>query len=71
MNGIEINFSLTGILSFILYDNFGSVNGLDDHRSNTSRKRTNQEWLSIIVDKTIRGHKVRLYSDKLSYKKDL
>ncbi len=53
MERIKVDLGFTRILSFVLDDDFGSIDGLYDGRSDTARKRTNDEWLSVLFEKTI------------------
>jgi hypothetical protein len=56
MNGIKVDLSFTGLLAFVLDDDFGGINGLDDHGGDTAGHGTDEERFSVLLKERVGGH---------------
>ncbi len=49
MDGVEVDLGFTSLLAFVLDNNFGGVDGLDDHGGDTARHGADEEGFAIFL----------------------
>ncbi len=56
MDGVEVDLGFAGLFTLVLDDDFGGVDGLDDHGGDAAGHGSDEEGFAVLFEEGVGGH---------------